>query len=145
MLLPVRLIMLSAALALLVAGGAAASSTGRPKTVSSYCSTSGDICYGVTNRSGAVYFELNAAAKYFARYRLCRRAVVTGAAGAWQCAGYPLVHRGSAWGSQVKFRGRIPTGGANYRAEWSYGGPPTKHKGGTRLGPGLRFHLPLKG
>jgi hypothetical protein len=113
--------------------------------MASYCSPSGDICYGVMNRSGAVYFELTAAAKYFARYRLCRRAVVTGAAGAWRCAGYPLVRRGAQWGSRVKFTGKIPTGGANYRAEWSQGGPPTKHQGGTRLGPPLRFRLPLKG
>jgi hypothetical protein len=146
MLASVRLVLMSAVFVLLVAaGGATASPTGRPKTMSSYCSPSGDICYAVANRSGAVYFELSAAAKYFARYRLCRRAVVTGAAGAWRCAGYPLVRRGSTWGSQVKFRGRIPTGGANYRVEWSYGGPPTQHTGGTRLGPALRFHLPQKG
>jgi hypothetical protein len=136
---------LALATAVAVAGSASASSQVRPKTMASYCSPSGDICYGVVNRSGAVYYELTTAALYFSRYRLCRRALVSGAAGLWRCGGYPLVRRGSQWTSRVKFSGGVPAGGANFRVEWSQGGPPTKHQGGTRLGPALRFHLPARG
>ncbi len=47
--------------------------TPKPKTIASYCSTSGDVCYGIFNRSGKVSLEITTAARYFNRYTLCVR------------------------------------------------------------------------
>ncbi len=44
-----------------------------PKTIASYCSASGDVCYGIFSRSGKVYLEITTAARYFKRYTLCVR------------------------------------------------------------------------
>lgn len=131
--------LLSAGLVALAATAALAAPTGAQrqprKPVAAYCSPTGDICYGVINRGGAVYFELTTAARYFLRYRLCVRPPN----GRVLCRAYPLrptPPAGATWSSIVKFAGRYPHRGPGvYRATWRLG---------TRaLGPTLRFRLPL--
>jgi hypothetical protein len=103
------------------------------KTIASYCSPSGDVCYGVMNRSGAVYLELTTVAHYFDRYRLCVRAP---GGGSLRCASFPVVRRGSEWGSFVKYARHFQVAGpGTYRVTWKLGANP--------LGPSLRFRLPL--
>ena len=67
-------------LALIAALVAVAPSAATDQTrVKSYCSTTGDVCYGIF-KAGSVYsFRLTLAAKYFQRYRICVRPL--GAAG----------------------------------------------------------------
>src|SRR5439155_638750 len=45
----------------------------RATTLASYCSPSGDVCYGLIRRNGVVGAELTTAAHYFNRYTLCVR------------------------------------------------------------------------
>jgi hypothetical protein len=121
--------------AALVAADIAASSGAAPprKVIRSYCSSSGDLCFGVINKSGAIYFELTTAARYFSRYRLCVRPPT----GSWRCGAYPMRQRGDFARSSVRFAGGFPYRGAGiYRVRWSLGGQP--------LGPTLRFRLPLR-
>jgi hypothetical protein len=104
----------------------------RPKAIASYCSRTGDICYGVLNRGGAVYFQLTTASLYFARYRLCVRPPGE----ARRCRLYAVRRTGSTWTSSVRFAGNFHyTGPGIYRATWLRSGVP--------LGPTLRFRLPL--
>jgi len=122
------------------AGTAAAAGTGgagsRPKTIASYCSPSGDVCIGIVSRSGAVYLELSTAAHYFDRYRLCVRPPGGGAGALVRCGSFPVVRRGSSWGSSVRYARQYPViGPGSYRVTWKLGEKP--------LGPTLRFRLPL--
>jgi hypothetical protein len=55
---------------------------------SSYCSPSGDLCYGVVRRRGAIVLRIDTIERYFARYTLCVRPPryrVT-----WRLGGSPL-------------------------------------------------------
>jgi hypothetical protein len=128
---------------LVAAGGLAtvsssAAGTPRARTIASYCSPSGDVCFGVFNRSGAVYLELTTAARYFGRYRVCVRPPGAGAAGAQRCGSFPVWRRGSLWGSSVKYASQFPVvGPGTYRVTWRLGT--------QALGPTLRFRLPLPG
>ncbi len=119
----------------LVATVAAASASASPvprKVIANHCSLSGDICYGVVSRSGAVYFDLTTAAHYFLRYRLCVRPP-TGAA---RCRPYSM-RLGRLSSSRVRFAGQFPySGPGTYRVTWRLGS--------RALGPTLRFRLPLK-
>ena len=60
-------------LALIAALVAVAPSTATDQTrVKSYCSPSGDVCYGIFKNDALVHhFRLTLAAKYFSRYRIC--------------------------------------------------------------------------
>ena len=129
-----------AAVALAAWAGVAGPADARPrsKAIASYCSPSGDVCYGVVNRGGAVYLELSTAARYFARYRLCVRPPGGGAAGRERCGSFPVRRRGSTWGSSVRYARQFPVvGPGTYRVTWRLGTKP--------LGPVLRFRLPLRG
>jgi hypothetical protein len=120
-----------------VAGASAATASG-PRTLASYCSPSGDVCFGVLDRGGAVFLELTTAARYFDRYRLCVRPPGQGAAGLLRCGSFPVVRRGVGWGSSVKYGRQYPVvGPGTYRVSWRLGTKP--------LGPALRFRLPLAG
>jgi hypothetical protein len=122
-----------------LAGAVAAWADAAPprKTITSHCSSSGDVCFGVINKAGAVYFEITTAARYFNRYRLCVRPPGTAAAGRWRCGSYPVRHGGPNSVSSVKFAGRFPyVGPGVYRVKWSLGS--------QALGPTLRFRLPLR-
>jgi hypothetical protein len=121
------------------AGAEVASAASGPKTIASYCSPSGDVCYGVISRGGAVYLEITTAARYFGRYKLCVRPPGGGATGLQRCGSFPVVRRsGSLWGSSVKYSRQFPvTGPGTYRVTWKLRAQP--------LGPTLRFRLPLTG
>lgn len=41
------------------------------EAIASYCSSSGDICFGVFNRGGRARLKITTAARYFSRYTLC--------------------------------------------------------------------------
>ena len=115
----------------------AAPAASRPKTIASYCSPSGDVCFGVFNRSGAVYLEISTAASYFSRYRLCVRPPAGATAGRERCGSFPVFRRqGSGSSSSVKYTRQFPVvGPGTYRVTWKLGAAP--------LGPTLRFRLPL--
>jgi len=99
--------------------------------VKSYCSPSGDVCYGIF-RSGSVYsFRLTLAAKYFQRYRVCVRPL--GEQG--KCKSFPVKKTGAGWGGTVFWNRNYPVRGPRgYRVTW--------RQGTTRLGPPLTFYLP---
>ena len=99
--------------------------------VKSYCSPSGDVCYGIF-RNGSVYsFRLTLAAKYFSRYRVCVRPLGEQA----KCKSFPVKKTGASWGGTVVWQRNYPVRGPRgYRVTW--------RQGGTRLGPPLTFYLP---
>jgi hypothetical protein len=115
----------AAALALL--GGASAAEEARAP---SYCSTTGDLCYGI-QKAGALYnLRLTLAAKYFSRYRICVKRVgrrVT-------CKSFPVKKRGGQWGGKVNWWKNFPHAPRRYRVTWL--------RGKNRIGPALNFTLP---
>ena len=118
-------VLAGAAVALLVPAAGAA-----PVPVKTYCSPSGDVCFGIFRRSGAVFFDLSTAAKYFQRYTLCvrpPRGVVT-------CRRFPIRSSGrGAFHSSVRWHTSFPARGAGtYRVTWRLQKP---------LGPMLSFSL----
>ena len=115
---------------------AAASPTApRTKTIASYCSPSGDVCYGIFNRGGKVSLEITTAAKYFNRYTLCVRR--TRPAAPQRCGSFPVFRQGgSTWASRVNYARQFPVKSpGRYRVTWKLGSGP--------LGPALQFRLPL--
>jgi hypothetical protein len=117
---------LSVAAAAALAAPASAATPKRP----SYCSPSGDVCFGVlTTRSGIV-LQIDTFARYFSRYRLCVRDPRRRAT----CRVLPIRKRGRIFGSVVRWRDAFPHRGAGvYRVTWSLGGNP--------LGPTLSFRV----
>lgn len=108
--------------------------------ISSYCSPSGDVCYGVFRRQHRVFLRITTAAHYFNRYTLCVRLLGpgSGAEVALRCGSFPLF-RGAqgTWGSTVNYARQYPiTQPGRYRVTWK--------SGGTALGPSLTFRLPLR-
>lgn len=132
--LPVLLVVLGIA-----TSSAAGSPTARSKTIATYCSSSGDVCYGIFNRSGKVYLQITTAARYFKRYNLCVRLLPPGTDGshAQRCGFFPVFRQGgSTWGSSVNYARQYPvTDPGRYRVSWKLGSGP--------LGPPLYFRLPL--
>ncbi len=119
--------------------GAAAPSRSPGKTIASYCSTSGDVCYGAFSRGGKVYLRITTAARYFKRYVLCVRLLPAGGGGAehaLRCGSYPVFRQGgSTWGSSIDYARQFPvTDPGRYRVTWKLQKP---------LGPPLSFRLPL--
>jgi hypothetical protein len=100
------------------------------KPLATYCSSSGDVCYGAFKRSGVVRLQITTAARYFPRYTLC----VTRPTGARRCGSFPIFRgaAGTSYGS-VKLSTFGATGPGVYRATWRIGSGP--------LGPTLRFRL----
>ena len=128
-------------LALLGPALAATASTAAPgsKTIASYCSPSGDVCYGVFNRSGKVDLRITTAARYFKRYTLCVRLLPVGTDGSHlqRCGSFPVFRQGgSTWGSSIDYARQYPIKDpGRYRVTWKLGSGP--------LGPPLYFRLPL--
>lgn len=118
---------------------AAAPAAAGERRIASYCSTSGDVCYGIFNRSGKVYLRITTAAHYFSRYRLCVRLLPPGqgAVHARRCGSFPVFRQGgSTWGSTVNYARQYPVKmPGRYRVTWNLGATP--------LGPPLHFRLPL--
>ncbi len=121
-----RVLMLAAVVAALAlpAGSAAA-----PVPVKTYCSQSGDVCFGIFRKSGAIFLDLTTAAKYFERYTLCVRPP----RGAVACRGFPLRRSGQVFASSVRWHTSFPGRGPGiYRVTWRLQEP---------LGPSLAFTL----
>jgi hypothetical protein len=118
---------LAAALVAAVPGTAA--EHGRVK---SYCSPSGDVCYGILKNDALVYrFRLTLAAKYFSRYRICVLPLGQTAT----CRSFPVRKTGAGWGGTVIWQRHYPVRGPRgYRVTW--------RQGERRLGPSLTFYLP---
>jgi hypothetical protein len=122
-------------LVLALAVSVPASTAAPAKALASYCSPSGDVCFGVLKRSGKASLEVTTAAKYFNRYTLCVRRVRP--AGKQRCGSFPVFKQGGGtWGSRVSYMRQFPdkTPG-RYRVTWKLGA--------TALGPSLYFRLPL--
>jgi hypothetical protein len=118
---------------------AAGSAAPRQTTIASYCSSSGDVCYGIFKRSGKVYLRITTAARYFGRYKLCVRLLPPGsdARHVQRCGSFPVFRQGgSTWGSSVNYARQYPVSvPGRYRVTWKLGATP--------LGPPLQFRLPL--
>ena len=123
-------------LALIVCLVAAAPGAGADQTrVKSYCSASGDVCYGIF-KTGSVYsFRLTLAAKYFSRYRVCVRPM--GKARTCKSFRVKRTGLGGQWGSNVYWSRNFPNVPGRYRVTWL--------QGTSRIGPPLNFTLPPTG
>jgi hypothetical protein len=121
--------LLCALIAALVA--IAPSAAAEQSRLKSYCSPSGDVCYGIFKRSSVYSFRLTLAAKYFQRYRVCVRPLGEQAT----CKSFPVKKTGADWGGTVVWNRNYPVRGPRgYRVTW--------RQGATRLGPPLTFYLP---
>lgn len=113
-----------AAAGLLLLGSASATEQAR---LPSYCSPSGDVCFGVFRKTGVVSFKLTLAARYFPRYRLCVRKLGQ----ARVCKSFPVKKTGAQWGGTVNWAKNFPHTPGTYRVTW--------WQGSNRLGPPLNF------
>ena len=147
-------------LATAMAAGAARSEGPQARTIASYCSPSGDVCFGIFKRSGNVVLQITTAARYFSRYTVCVTRLPRGKSPehAQRCGSFPLFRQsGSTWGSSVNFARQfvgplshplVPLPG-RYQVTWrqvcSQCAPRAQRHsaGGTPLGPSLYFRLPL--
>jgi hypothetical protein len=94
-----------------------------------YCSPSGDVCYGITNKRGVIRFHLGLAARYFKRYRIC---VHPPRGAATKCRSFPVKGSRAQYGGSVRWDSHFPARGpGRYRVTW--------HQGTHRLGPPLSF------
>lgn len=119
-------------LALAASIAAVAPATAAEKTrVKSYCSPSGDVCYGIFKAGSTYSFRLTLAAKYFSRYRVC----VLPLGQQVKCKSFPVKKTGASWGGTVVWQRNFPVRGPRgYRVTW--------RQGTRRLGPPLTFYLP---
>jgi hypothetical protein len=124
--LPLLAVIPAAALSLL--GGASAA---EQATLPSYCSTSGDVCYGIFKARAAHNLRLTLAAKYFSRYRICVKPLGRAAT----CKSFPVKKTGAEWGGKVSWQRNFPHTPGRYRVTWRLGA--------NRLGPPLTFTLPV--
>ena len=120
-----RLLIVTVCLAVVASASATAAPSGR---IASYCSASGDVCYGVFDDRGVIRFQLTLAAKYFTRYRIC----VNPPRGATTCKSFPVKRVGSQFGGAVLWTRNFPVRGlGRYRVTW--------RRGAQALGPALLF------
>ena len=115
------------ALALVATAFAAAPSSA--SAASSYCSTSGDVCYSARS-APPVKLRLGLAAKYFDRFRLC----VTGPEGTRDCKRFAVrLMANRIYGRSVRWSRHFPNRGHGvYRVRWL-------QQDGSRLGPAVTF------
>jgi hypothetical protein len=100
-----------------------------PQTVESYCSKTGDLCFGIFRKQGAIFLDLTAAAKYFERYTLCVRTPKRRTT----CRDFGLRRDGPFFASHVRWHASFPTAGpGRYWVSWRLRRP---------LGPSLWFAL----
>jgi len=116
----------------LVAAGALAFPAGPAAArvpVKTYCSPSGDVCFGIFRKSGAISLDLTTAARYFERYTLCVRPP----RGVVACRRFAMRRSGGVFASSVRWHTSFPARGAGtYRVTWRLG---------AALGPSLTFKL----
>ncbi len=123
-----RCLLIAVAVALLTAAPGTAAKQIR---IQSYCSPSGDVCYGVFQKAGNYQFKLTLAAKYFGRYRIC----VLPLGQTKTCKSFPVKKTGAQWGGTVVWQRNFPVRGPRrYKVSWL--------QGTHRLGPALSFNLP---
>jgi hypothetical protein len=96
-------------------------------SAASYCSPSGDLCYGAAG--SPVKLRISLAAEYFTRYRLC----VRGPDGGRDCKRFRVRRADNglyvsrvSWPKHFPWRGR-----GTYRARW--------YAQGNALGPAIKF------
>ena len=112
-------------LTLLAAGALLLPATASAK--STYCSTSGDVCYQA--KGSPIKLKITTAAKYFSRYRLC----ITDPHGHRECHRFDM-HKAAAgtFSSTVSWPKHYTYGGkGTYHARW--------YAHGNRLGPAVTF------
>jgi hypothetical protein len=128
---PVLALLGALAAALVAAAPLSARPDQTPSRIASYCSPSGDLCYGIFADARFIRFQLTLAARYFGRYRICVRPP----RGATLCKSFPVRRMGTIYGGVVRWQRQFPNrGNGVYRVTWRLG---------TRaLGPTLRFRLP---
>jgi hypothetical protein len=118
-----RTSMLAAAVLLAVTAAPAAART-------SYCSGSGDVCYGARGKGTATQLRITLMAHYFTRFQLC---VTAATGGAPDCKRFRV--RSAARGlydSKVRWAAHFPFHGpGKYHASWL--------SGGFALGPSVTF------
>jgi hypothetical protein len=114
---------------LAVAGSAAAILPATASARSNYCSTSGDVCYGIVKNSSPIQLQIVTQAKYFSTYRLC----IKGPDGKTDCRRFKIkkAARGTyqstvTWPKHYPYRGR-----GKYKATW--------FASGNKLGPAVTF------
>ena len=116
------LVTLAAALAL-----ASPALSANPKRIASYCSTTGDVCYGIFRQGETYQLQLTTAARYFGRYTICSKPP-TGTA---TCKSFPVRKRGQSFGGVVLWQKNFPHKVyGKYRITWKLVRP---------LGPALKF------
>lgn len=106
------------ALAILVAALAAPSALAKDRTIASYCSESGDVCTGISVKSGTLVLQISTFAHYFDRYTLCVRGPKSKV-----CRTFAVkpTGEGDFQASSVKWRERFPYQGPGaYRVTWQY-------------------------
>ena len=117
---------LGAAVAFILLGGGADAAS---KPVASYCSSTGDLCFGIVRKNGALYLDITTVAQYFTRYKLC----VKPPEGATTCRSFPIRSKGQFYKSSVLWHRNYPNRGpGRYRVTWKLQQP---------LGPILSFRL----
>ena len=133
-------LLLVAVLSTALTAAAARPAAAPTKTIASFCSSSGDVCYGIFNASGKVILRITTAARYFGRYTLCVRLLppLSDAEHARRCGSSPVFRQaGSAWGSTIRYARQFPVNRpGRYRVTWNL-------SSGTSLGRPLYFRLPL--
>ena len=104
-----------------------------PKRIASYCSTTGDVCYGIYRQGETYQVQLTTAARYFGRYTICSKPPGVAAT----CKSFPVRKRGRQFGGVVLFEKNFPHRlYGNYRVTWKQGTQP--------LGPVLKFkYVPI--
>jgi hypothetical protein len=104
-----------------------------PKRIASYCSPTGDVCYGVFRQGETYQLQLTTAARYFSRYSICAKPPNAAAT----CKSFPVRKRGKSFGGVVLFQLNFPHNvGGKYRVSWKQGAQP--------LGPALKFtYVPI--
>jgi hypothetical protein len=114
---------------LAVAASAAAILPATASARSSYCSPSGDVCYGVVKGSSPIKLQIILQAKYFSRYKLCIR----GPNNIRECRRFKIRKlKHGTYGSTVNVAKHFNfQGKGTYRARYS--------QGGQSLGPALTY------
>lgn len=108
---------------------AASAAAPKPVTVETYCSKTGDLCFGIFRKQGAIFLDLTAAAKYFDRYTLCVRTPKRKTT----CRDFGLRRDGLFFASHVRWHASFPQAGpGRYWVSWRLRTP---------LGPSLSFTL----
>jgi len=134
-----RFLLLGLSLVVALLAASTGLATPADRTIASYCSPSGDVCYGVFGRARKIYLRITTAARYFGRYTLCVQLLGPGggAEHVRRCGSFPVFRQGgSTYGSSVNYAKQYPVKvRGRYRVTWN--------ALGSALGPSLTFRLPL--